>query len=169
MRLNLGAGGQRIAGYLAVDSHGAADVRHDLTAFPWPWDDDSADAINASHVLEHFTRRDGYLFLAECYRILKPYGVLTLSVPDMDKFIDCILAGSYDAVGNPHWRSLDTLLGGDDSELLEHMRHRHLYNFDALDGILRRTGFRRVERRGFDGALDNADHRLISLYVRAQK
>lgn len=44
----------------------------------------SADAVYASHVLEHLSRADVVSALANTYRILKPGGVFRLIVPDLE-------------------------------------------------------------------------------------
>lgn len=57
------------------------DKIHDLTEFPYPFKDNSVDAIYASHFAEHldgYQRRD---FMCECYRILKPGGKMRLIHP----------------------------------------------------------------------------------------
>ena len=52
--------------------------------------DNSVDIILASHFLEHLNREEGAKFLMECYRVLKPDGLLRLAVPDAK-----LLAESY--------------------------------------------------------------------------
>jgi predicted SAM-dependent methyltransferase len=47
-----------------------------------PWPDSSVDLIIASHFLEHITRAEGDQFLKECSRVLKPGGILRITVPD---------------------------------------------------------------------------------------
>jgi SAM-dependent methyltransferase len=66
-------------------------VSHDFTRFPFPFKDDSFDAILASHVLEHVpviyeewngTRRDIlFRLFEELHRILRPEGRLHILVP----------------------------------------------------------------------------------------
>ena len=48
-----------------------------------PFADVSADAVYASHVLEHLYREDAIALLSECHRILKPEGVIRLVLPDL--------------------------------------------------------------------------------------
>ena len=48
-------------------------------------------------VLEHFTREDGEHLLRECFRVLRPGGVLRLRVPDNARFWANYLA-EYEAV-----------------------------------------------------------------------
>jgi len=55
---------------------------------PLPFSDNSVDAIYISHVLNCFTRLETESFLKEAYRILKPTGILRISVPDLRKKID---------------------------------------------------------------------------------
>lgn len=56
------------------------DVREGL-----PYGTESVDMIFASHMFEHLTYAEGQEFLRECRRVLKPDGVLRLSVPDAGK------------------------------------------------------------------------------------
>lgn len=46
---------------------------------------ESVKAIFTSHVFEHLPDNSVIFLLRECHRILKPNGVLRISVPDMDK------------------------------------------------------------------------------------
>ncbi|MBX9761222.1 MAG: methyltransferase domain-containing protein [Beijerinckiaceae bacterium] len=48
-----------------------------------PVPDGGADAVYASHVLEHLSRNDVSVALANTYRVLRPGGVFRLIVPDL--------------------------------------------------------------------------------------
>lgn len=83
--LNLGCG-QRFCGntsWTNIDFNSADGrvIAHDLRQ-KLPFDDNRFDAVYHSHVLEHFTRGDGQQFISECWRVLKPGGVLRVAVPD---------------------------------------------------------------------------------------
>lgn len=54
----------------------------DLTQ-PLGFDSASADAIYASHLLEHLYLEDALSLLSECRRVLKPGGILRLVLPDL--------------------------------------------------------------------------------------
>lgn len=73
-KVNLGCGGNILDGFENRD----ADV--DISK-PLPWDDNSVDFILIEHVWEHISGPDALRCLDECYRILKPGGVLRLCVP----------------------------------------------------------------------------------------
>jgi SAM-dependent methyltransferase len=78
IRLNLGTGDDAIAGWVNHDRllHPGVDVAWDLRQFPWPLDDNSCDRILARDVLEHLP--DVVDFMDECWRLLRPDGVLVV-------------------------------------------------------------------------------------------
>ena len=52
------------------------DVAHDLRQFPWPWEDESFDGIEAFDIVEHLP--DTLVFMDECWRILRPGGEIII-------------------------------------------------------------------------------------------
>lgn len=48
---------------------------------PWPWEDNSVDAIHCSHFLEHFGGWDRVHIFNEMYRVLKPKAKANVHVP----------------------------------------------------------------------------------------
>jgi len=57
------------------------DVRHDVTVFPYPFKDESADVIEMNALLEHIPVKLQEGVINECWRILKPGGQLIIRVP----------------------------------------------------------------------------------------
>ena len=51
------------------------------------YDNNSVDLIFHEHVIEHLDEVDGYNFMGECYRILKPGGIMRVSCPCIDGLI----------------------------------------------------------------------------------
>lgn len=49
-----------------------------------PYKDNSIDVIFSSHMLEHFTKSEAERHIRECYRVLKPNGILRIVVPDLE-------------------------------------------------------------------------------------
>jgi len=84
--INLGCGAHSIDGWMNVDSRKTGDnvIVHDLHQGV-PFEDNSIDVVYHSHVLEHFARSDATFFLRECYRVLKPGGVIRIVVPDLEE------------------------------------------------------------------------------------
>jgi SAM-dependent methyltransferase len=81
--LHLGCGIEKLDGAVNhdLDLHAPhVDVAHDLDVTPWPWDDGSFASIVALDVVEHL-RADVSVWLDECWRILRPGGLLYVRVP----------------------------------------------------------------------------------------
>jgi predicted SAM-dependent methyltransferase len=54
---------------------------------PFPFNDNMLNYIFCEHLLCQLSPDDGANFLKECYRTLKPRGVLRLTTPDLEKII----------------------------------------------------------------------------------
>jgi len=82
LKLDLGCGRNKQPGFTGVDLYSPdADIKHDLFKFPYPFLDNSVTEIFASHFLEHVPRVIRWPFFEECWRILKPDGVMRIFVP----------------------------------------------------------------------------------------
>jgi predicted SAM-dependent methyltransferase len=62
-------------------------VECDLNRKPIPFLPDFFDGIVLIHVIEHFCCHDAVNVLTECRRVLKPGGLLVVSVPDAEYFL----------------------------------------------------------------------------------
>jgi SAM-dependent methyltransferase len=56
--------------------------------YPLPFDDDQLDVVYHSHFLEHIDREFAGPILKECYRVLKPGGIIRIVVPDLEQLIN---------------------------------------------------------------------------------
>ncbi len=85
LKINLGSSGFNKVGYVNVDvrSSVSPDIVHDLNAFPYPFEDSSADRIELTHLLEHLEKP--FRVIAELHRILKPSGLLYIAVPHFSR------------------------------------------------------------------------------------
>jgi len=82
LRLDFGAGQNPAPGYQSVDLYAPkADFKVDLFHFPFPWKDESVEEIHCSHFVEHIPQALRWPFFEECYRILKPGGIMRIFVP----------------------------------------------------------------------------------------
>src|ERR1041385_5970668 len=86
--LNLGCGDRYHAGWVNVDfvSNDKNVLAHNLLK-GIPFGNNSFDAVYHAHVLEHFTPEDGKKLLEECFRVLKPGGILRIGVPDLETIV----------------------------------------------------------------------------------
>jgi len=87
MKINLGSGVDYREGWVNVDNQNIkCDVKHNLTIFPYPFEDNCADAIELNSVLEHIPIPLQQPIINECFRILKLGGTLTIRVPHFTSF-----------------------------------------------------------------------------------
>lgn len=104
--INLACGGKlcREAGWINADHNPSApDVWHlDLLA-PLPFSDKTFDVVYHSQFIEHLPFELALAFMKECYRILKPKGVLRVVTPDLRnqaleylRTLDALLASPTD-------------------------------------------------------------------------
>jgi predicted SAM-dependent methyltransferase len=71
--------------FVAVPSRPVNNIYYvDLSKEPLDFADNTFDGVDAYHVLEHLTPREGATFVAEIFRVLKPNGVCRVSVPDLE-------------------------------------------------------------------------------------
>ena len=80
LKLNFGAGSNHLDGW---ENH---DIDVDITK-PLPYQNNTVSFIMNEHVLEHVTQQQGVIFLKECFRILKPGGVLRIATPSISRIL----------------------------------------------------------------------------------
>jgi len=86
MMLNLGCGAHYHGGWVNMDIKPAGPmvIEHDLAGEPLPFDGGTCRMVYHSHVLEHIDPARAPAFIAECFRVLAPGGVLRIAVPDLE-------------------------------------------------------------------------------------
>lgn len=136
MKLHLGCGKRHIPNFVHIDAVDYPHVDHvasiDNLSFI---QDSSVDLIYNCHVLEHFKRRDVERVLREWHRVLKPGGVLRISVPDFAKLCEVYLRyGKIDMV-------IGALFGRQD---YLYNIHYNVFDFDSLSVLLQLSGFNKV-------------------------
>jgi ubiquinone/menaquinone biosynthesis C-methylase UbiE len=70
-----------------LDTRNIEGVDHISEAYPLPFQDSVFDLVYASHVLEHFKRTETQSIVNEWVRVLKPTGIIRLSVPSLENLI----------------------------------------------------------------------------------
>ena len=83
--LNLGCGYRYHSDWTNINFTSTGDdiIAYNLTqGIPFP--NDSFDVVYHSHVLEHFSKAQAEPFIKECYRVLRPQGILRVVVPDLE-------------------------------------------------------------------------------------
>ena len=113
--LNLGCGGRFHPQWTNIDfvSKDKRVISHDLNQ-GIPFAEGLFDVVYCSHLLEHFPKDKAGGFLKECYRVLKPGGILRVVVPDLEqiardyiKALERALSGSQEWADNYEWILLE--------------------------------------------------------------
>jgi len=186
--INFGAGPNGRSGWVNVDGapnigvNCLCDCRYQL-----PFPSGSARCIFSEHFFEHLDfYEEAPLFLRECFRLLKPSGVLRIIVPDAGRYLE-----AYNGQG---WSALKELRGIHDGfhdsyypvrftskiELVnlifrQFSEHKFGYDYDCLKSILLAAGYVKVAKVGFGiscdptVAIDQLSRQHESLYVEAIK
>jgi predicted SAM-dependent methyltransferase len=151
---------------LQLRAHYPCDLRLGL-----PFPSGVFDLIYAEHVLEHFHQPELLFILSECYRTLKPGGILSVSVPDAMRYVNAYV--SPVRVDPDLWcrykYNLRQLTPIDLLNYIFYMDGQHRYMFDerSLVLMLAYTGFHQARLRDYDAGLDQQSRRHESLYAEA--
>ena len=102
--LNIGCGHRFHRDWVNIDVDPASPevIKADIiNGIPYP--DNHFDVVYHSNVLEHLPAHLGKKMIQECYRVLKPGGLLRINVPDMEKLSREYLANMEKAAaGDKH-------------------------------------------------------------------
>lgn len=137
-KLHLGCGAIIIPGWLNYDTHpGHGGIVRDLSR-PFFENSDSVDIIFHEHFIEHLSRAAGVAFLRECYRVLKPGGVMRIVTPNLAQLCVDYMNGMIDRFKGA-WEPKTAC-----AMVNEGMRlwgHEFLYDVDELALVLVEAGF----------------------------
>lgn len=153
MKLNLGCGNKKLPSFTNIDIRKEVepDIVDDIATLT-SLKNESADLIYACHVLEHFPFSDIYNILYRWYEVLKPNGILRLSVPDMD----AVFAHYF------YWKDLKDLRGflwGRYDH--EFNIHKSGWDYDTLKEEVENVGFKDIRRWNWE---DTEPHKYIDDY-----
>jgi len=139
-------------------------IIHDVRK-PLPFPDNSINVIYSSHLLEHLYLENAKELLKECYRALKPNGILRIVVPNLKAFILKYLEESDSnstkaEVSDSAADKLNQRLGFHKPEPLKgnifykiytctkgYHSHKWLYDSYSLQKYFANAGFREVEEK----------------------
>lgn len=171
LRLHLGCGGEHKSGWVNIDCVG------DPVELAWnlkygiPFGSGKVDAIFSEHLFEHLPLQSGLALMDDCFRVLKPGGIVRIGVPDAGKLLASYLGdGKY----------LESLHPGRPTRLIAAQElfywHGHLTMFDrdTLALLFKAAGFPDPEQRefgdsGLDECPDTERRRAETIYMEATK
>ena len=100
--LNVGCGDKFHTAWTNIDmaSHSPHVQVHNLLK-GFPYGENQFDALYHSQVLEHFPKEKAPDFLRECFRVLKPGGIVRVVVPDLENIVSEYLRHLNENIKNP--------------------------------------------------------------------
>jgi len=120
-------------------------LQHDITKGV-PFKDNTVDLAFSSHLIEHLDRNQGEFLLKECYRALKPGGVLRISTPDTQLITKKYLDGT---IWDYKYINVGVEQAHDDAEAYYNLLlagHKTIYDENSLTKLLEKTGFKEIKR-----------------------
>ena len=146
LRLNIGCGKVKLAGWVNIDIEPGADLVIDIKK-GLPFNDNSVDFIYCEHVLEHFTYEEGEEVLREFQRCLKKRGCIRIAMPDIDYIIQKYNANwkNQDWLSWPEYEFIKTR-GQMLNISFRWWGHKYLYNEEDLRNQLTSIGFKKIIR-----------------------
>lgn len=142
MKLHLGCGAHQLPGWVNIDSTPIPGcLCHDLRN-PLPQQSGTVDFIFNEHFIEHLTREESRRLLTECYRVLKPGGVIRISTPSISTLVNNYIANkvkAYEAVG---WFPHNKCQMMNDGMRL--WGHQYMFDYDDLKELCLEVGFTKV-------------------------
>lgn len=115
--LNLGCGETHHIKWTNIDfsSRCTTVICHNLLK-GIPFQDNVFDAVYHSHLLEHFSKTNALFLIKECFRVLKPSGIIRVVVPDLEmivtnyqKSLNGVLNSIEGAEQNYDWMMIELL------------------------------------------------------------
>ena len=145
IKLHLGCGDRYLPGYVHVDIDEKPHIDYPNTNVDnlSHFEDNSVDLIYNCGMFEYFDREESETVLSEWKRVLKPSGILRISVPNFESIVKVYLSNGNDLNGEG---ILGPLFGRWKITGDEIIYHKTVYDFNSMCLILSSAGFRDINK-----------------------
>ena len=147
-----------------------------------PYESSTVHRIYSSHFLEHIPLEKAKKVLMECFRVLRPDGVLRLVIPDLlwhaERYVSktkYLLAHSeLPGETEAHDVFLNTVYGAYLQKKRSGAEHCYMYDLPSIVSLMKKAGFNKISsceyKQGIDMILASYDSRPDeSLFLEAKK
>jgi predicted SAM-dependent methyltransferase len=195
LKLNIGCGTSGIEGWVNIDNSPSIllsrlplgrrlfrtpdwprDVRRADVRKRIPFPDSSVACIYSSHTFEHFTYEESLAVARECFRVLRPGGILRVVVPDLGIMVRDYLAGAADPMASHKFVSRLLLTANVRDLVHAGAHHKQMFDACSLTHMLQGAGFAAPELSTFRSSriaeiaeIELESRRSESLYVEATR
>ena len=154
-KLHIGCGSNLLAGWLNTEFFPVSpEVLHLDATRSFPFNDGTFDCIFSEHMIEHVPYVGGVSMVEQCYRTLKPGGVIRISTPDLRFLMDLYTNNKSDL--QKRYMEWSACCHGmnlpycDDTFIINNFvrcwGHLFIYDEKTLRLLLQRAGFVNVTR-----------------------
>lgn len=143
LRLNLGCGKNKLKGFVNIDQLQHVNPDIVANAISLPYEPGTVDEIYCGHLLEHFSWDDGQNALKYWHDLLKPGGLISVTVPDFDVILQRYLA-------NPSAQEMKGLNDLYFYSYVQESLHKYTYNEPLLKVAMSQAGFVKLGRLPID-------------------
>jgi predicted SAM-dependent methyltransferase len=151
-KLHIGCGGNYLKGWFNTDlSPNSRRTRLNATKrFPFP--DNTFDYIFTEHMIEHVPYALGRVMLAECFRVLKPGGVLRVVTPNL-KFLLGLYQDNEQKINRDYIKWSGELFLGEKAphnatsvinNFYRDWGHQYIYDVPVMKDALTKSGFTEI-------------------------
>lgn len=149
-RLHIGCGSRPLPGWLNADLEPLNESVIFLDATkPLPFADSSFDLIYSEHMIEHVYYNEALSMLRECWRILKPGGIIRIATPCLESLLKLVESSRDDnAIRYIQWASDCCLQQGPFKDaafvvnnLFRSFGHQFIYSRSCLAETMKHAGF----------------------------
>jgi predicted SAM-dependent methyltransferase len=165
-KLHIGGGWRLLDGWLNTDIAIVPGVFHMDAAKPFPLRDAAFDYVFTEHMIEHISYPGAVSMLGECFRVMRPGGVIRVVTPDFSALLR-LYRNHADGVESEYHDYFmkhfippkhPSTMAGLANAFLRSWGHQFVYDRETLEQALIGAGFGSVVQR----SLGESDHLALS-------
>lgn len=143
MKINLGSNKYLLKEFINIDKEKfegvdlICDIKDGL-----PYEDNSIEEIYAGHFIEHLTIRNAIKVLEDCKRVLKPNGIITITIPDFEKILEQFDFEEANKMIVANYEDMPSICPNKIGNLSDN--HLSIWNEKYLIQILKKIGFNNI-------------------------
>lgn len=170
--LNIGSGSRPFDEFVNLDffrRRNQPEVMHDLR-YPLPFPAERFEGVFSEHCFEHLSPLHAWQRLQDCFRILKPGGVIRLSLPSLQRVIQFYVNPKEDSYREFYAFGCEAI-----RDLTQNWGHVSVYDFEYLSYLVSTIGFVDIKECQFGEsrmpvlAKEFLERRPSSFYLEASK